>query len=120
MVESDAQQKTITLSRREQFEILQSFEEENDICTNDKDLEDVTEEIFGVLGHLERCEMLCKTDMDLFDTMSCIEVMDPKMDMRMKRKEALTPTQALKQEILIPGQYLDQPKLEALLDEFLV
>lgn len=64
--------------------------------------------------------MLSKPDMDLFDTMSCIEVMDPKMDMRMKRKEALTPTEALKREVLIEGQYLEQPKLEALLDEFLI
>ena len=31
--------------------------------------------------------MICKPELDLFDTMNCFEVMDPKMDARMHRKK---------------------------------
>ena len=50
----------------------------------------MTEEIFGALGNLSECQMLCKPELSLFDTMSCFEVMDPKMDARIHRREALS------------------------------
>lgn len=53
--------------------------------TQDADLEDVTDEIFSALSGLKGTEILCKPDLELFDTMSCFEVMDPKMDSRMHR-----------------------------------
>lgn len=45
--------------------------------------------------------MLCKPELELFDTMSCFEVLDPKMDARMHRAEALTLTKARKTGVLI-------------------
>ena len=35
--------------------------------------------------------MLCKSNLDLHETMSCFEVMDPKMDARMLRAQVMTP-----------------------------
>ena len=52
--------------------------------------------------------MLCKPDLDMFDTMSCFEVMDAKMDMRMHRKQALTPAKARQDGILVPASQMTQ------------
>ena len=78
-----------------------SFEESTEPITPDDQLEDVTEEIFGALSGLERCQMLCRPDLELFDTMSCFEVLDRKMDSRMHRAEALTPAKARQSGVLI-------------------
>ena len=48
----------------------------------------MTDEVFSALEHLNDCEFLAKPEFDLFETMSAFEAMDPKMDMRMKRREA--------------------------------
>jgi len=69
-------------------------------------LEDVTDEIFGSLNFLSGLQMLCKDELDLFDTMSCFEVMDHKMDSRMHRRESLTPAKAIQNGILIPVSQL--------------
>ena len=53
-----------------------------------------------MLGELKGCEMLCKEDLDLNDTMSAYEVMCPKMDVRIHRKTILTPKQAIKQGLM--------------------
>ena len=45
--------------------------------------------------------MLCRPDLELFDTMSCFEVLDRKMDSRMHRAEALTPAKARQSGVLI-------------------
>ena len=64
--------------------------------------------------------MLCKPELDLFDTMSCFEVMDPKMDARMHRKEIMTVAKARAEGVLIlPGEMTPQHK-HALFQEFLV
>ena len=68
---------------------------------NPEDLEDVTDLIFDSLKDLSGCQMLCKPDLDMFDTMSCFEVMDAKMDSRMHRKEVTTIKKAVEQGILI-------------------
>ena len=81
-----------------------SFEESTEPISPQDELEDVTEEIFGALGNLEGCQMLCKPSMDLFGTMSCFEVMDPKMDARMHRNDTLTLGMAREQGILIPSE----------------
>ena len=74
----------------------------------------MTEEIFGALGSLTDCQMLCKPDLDLYDTMSCFECMDPKMDARMHRNEVLTPAKARDQGILIPAAELTPSQKHAL------
>ena len=45
--------------------------------------------------------MLCKPDLEMYDTMNTFEVLDPKMDCRMHRNLALTPAKAREQGILI-------------------
>lgn len=84
------------------------------------DLEDVTDLVFSALDHLKDCELLAKPDFDLFETMSSFEVMDPKMDMRMARKEALHPKQAIAKGILITDRELSPAELQALLQEFFI
>ena len=39
--------------------------------------------------------MLCKPELDMYDTMSCFEVMDKKMDSRVHRNEAMTVKKAI-------------------------
>jgi len=85
---------TITLTRREQYMVFQEFEEEKDVYTKPEELEDVTDLIFGTLKTLKGTQMLCKPELDLYDTMSCFEVMDPKMDNRMHRRGVKTAKQA--------------------------
>ena len=84
------QKDRVQLSRKESYEVLNNFEELKDVETEEKDLEDVTELIFDQLKTLKGCQMICKPDLDLYDTMSCFEVMDAKMDSRMHRKEGKT------------------------------
>ena len=50
--------------------------------------------------------MLCTPDLELFDTMSCFEVLDPKMDARMHRGLALTPARARQDGILVEASQL--------------
>ena len=73
---------------------MADFEESTEVETEAGELEDVTDLIFESVQNLTGCQMLCKPDLDLFDTMSCFEVMDPKMDSRMHRKEVITITKA--------------------------
>ena len=63
--------------------------------------------------------MLCKPDLSLFDTMSCFEVMDPKMDVRMHRAEALTAAKASANGVLIPSGQLSNDQKHALMQEFI-
>ena len=58
--------------------------------------------------------MLCKPDMDLFDTMSCFEVMDPKMDARMHRKDIRTVKTAVDDGTLIQADLLTDKHKTAL------
>ena len=64
--------------------------------------------------------MLCKPDLDLFDTMSCFEVMDPKMDARMHRKDVQTVQKAVDEGVLIQADKLSFKHKHALFQEFLV
>ena len=64
--------------------------------------------------------MLCKPNMDLFNTMSCFEVMDAKMDARMHRGESLTLSKAREQGILIPAEELSSAQIHALMQELMV
>ena len=64
--------------------------------------------------------MLCKPDLDLFEMMSCFEVMDAKMDQRMHRKEVLTPAKARLNGVLVPASQLTAAKKHALLQELIV
>ena len=52
--------------------------------------------------------------------MSAFEVMDPKMDTRLKRKEFLTPKQAIKDGLLIVDKGLSEIQTLALLQEFFI
>jgi hypothetical protein len=65
------------------------------VFEGEQELEDITEELFSTLGELKGCQMLCKEDMDLYDSMSAFEVNCPKMDVRYHRKSILTPTKAI-------------------------
>ena len=68
-----------------------TFEDQTDVETPSEQLEDITSEIFESLTRLKDTQMLCKPTLDLFDSMSSIEIMDPKMDIRMKRRLLHTP-----------------------------
>ena len=61
--------------------------------------------------------MICETNFDLNDTMSSFEVMDSKMDIRMKRFESLIPSKAIEKGILITNRELTSAEKLALLDE---
>ena len=62
--------------------------------------------------------MLCKPDLELFDTMSCFEVLDKKMDSRAHRNEALTVKKAINYGIL--KENLSPEELHALLQELII
>lgn len=79
------------MTRREVYTTMLQFEEQGDVHTAADQLEDITSLIFDTVGKLEGTQMLCKDNLDLFETMSCFEVMDPKMDARMVRKDVTTP-----------------------------
>ena len=64
--------------------------------------------------------MLCKPNLDMFDTMNCFEVLDPKMDTRMHRKLALTQAKARQNGILIDAQELSDAQKRALMQELVV
>ena len=98
--ESKSQQRVIKLTRREHFEVFASFDESTEPVTPDDQLEDVTDDIFGALELLGGCQMLCKPELDMFDTMSCFEVMDKKMDSRVHRNDAMTVKKAIQKDIL--------------------
>ena len=85
-----------------------------------EDLEDVTDLIFGGLKDLSGCQMLCKPEMELFDTMSSFEVMDPKMDARMHRKSVPNVQKAVDNGILIKADLLSGKHKQALFQEFIV
>ena len=71
--------------------MIATFEDEVDVETPADQLEDVTEDIFKSLEKLSGTQMLCKPSLDLFDSMSSFEAMDPKMDTRMHRRLLYTP-----------------------------
>ena len=85
-----------------------------------EDLEDVTDLIFSGVKDLSGCQMLCKPDLDLFDTMSCFEVMDPKMDARMHRKDVPNVQKAVENGSLIKADLLTDKHKVALFQEFMV
>ena len=71
-----------------------TFEDETEIETPSDQLVDITSDVFASLTKLTGTQMLCKPTLDLFDSMSSIEVMHPKMDIRMKRHLDYTPKEA--------------------------
>ena len=85
-----------------------------------EDLEDVTDLIFSGIKDLSGCQMLCKPDLDLFDTMSSFEVMDPKMDARMHRKDVPNVQKAVENGSLIKADLLTVKHKIALFQEFMV
>ena len=93
--------RVIQLTRTEQWDVHASFEESTNPITPDDQLEDVTDEIFGAATSLGGLQMLCKEEFSLFDTLACFEICDAKNDVRFHRKEALTPTKARQNGILI-------------------
>lgn len=52
--------------------------------------------------------MLCKPNMDLFETLTCFEVQDKKMDCRMHRATALNPKKASEDGVFVPAQDLSE------------
>lgn len=75
--------------------------EKVEVPTPEEQLEDVTDQIFNALEHLNDCEFLAKPDFDLNETMSAFESMDPKMDMRLRRFEVPHPVQLISKGTLI-------------------
>lgn len=96
----------VQLTRREIYTAMLSFEEVHDVETSEDQLEDITELLFSTTNQLEGTQMLCKDNLDLFETMSCFEVMDPKMDTRMHRKQVLNLKDAQKGNIIVPTEKL--------------
>ncbi len=107
------------ISRRDQYNILTSFEAGDAITPNDQ-LEDVTDLVFKALEHIKDCEFLAKPDFDMNETMSAFEAMDAKMDVRLKRNDVPHPLKLIKESILIVDRPLTEPELLSLLDEFFV
>jgi len=68
---------------------------DDDIFAGDDELVDITDEIYDCLSELNVCQMLCKDEFDLNDSMSAFEVMCPKMDVRHGRDQVLTPKKAI-------------------------
>ena len=66
----------------------------------------MTSLVLDSIPKLKGVEMLCKEDLDLFDTMSAFECMDPKMDVRMHRKSVVGPKKARDQGLLLVGEEL--------------
>ena len=59
------------------------------IKDNADDFEDITEELLnGIDNELEGCKMVCSEDFDFEETMTSIELMHPKMDIRLIRGKA--------------------------------
>ena len=55
-----------------------------------ENFEDVTQELYGLVDeHLEDNQMICKPGFNLDDTMSCIELNDIKMDLRVQRHKVV-------------------------------
>ena len=63
-------------------------------------MEDITSLIFDAVEKLNDCEFLAKEDFDLNESMSAFEVMDLKMDMRLRRKEYMHPREAISTGLL--------------------
>ena len=64
--------------------------------------------------------MICKPNLDLFDTMSSFEVMDPKMDMRMHRKLVPALKAAKENKVLLMKDELNVIHKQAIFEEMLV
>lgn len=99
------------LTRREVYLAMLTLE---DHSPDAESLVDITEELFGAVQSLKGTEMICKPNLDLFDTMSCFEVMHPKMDARMLRRDVKTPRS------LKPATELTDAERESLFRELLV
>lgn len=110
----------IQLTRREVYQAMCTFEEELVVDTPETELEDITEQLFGHLSKLEGTQMICKPTLDLFDTMSSFEVMDPKMDMRMHRKLVPNLKAAKENKVLLLKDDLTVNHRIALYEEVLV
>ena len=78
------------LSRQDTYRIIANFEETQDV--DSAELEDITEELFLTLDSLNGTQMLCRPDFDLNETMSAFEVCCPKMDIRVHRKDVISPS----------------------------
>ena len=91
------------ISRKEAYQVMISIEEK--APTQSEDLEDITDLVFSACDELQDCELLAPASFDLTETMSAFELMDPKMDLRVKRSEvvipAFDPTAPLSEENII-------------------
>ena len=113
-------QTKLQLTKREIQQIMADFEDESDVETDANELEDVTDFIMDSVQHLTGTQMLCRPGLDLADTMSCFEVMDPKMDSRMHRKTVMTVPKAQAAGILVKPCEMSVNQKHALFQEFLV
>ena len=100
-----------TLTRREVYMAMLTLE---DHSPEEETLIDITDELFSTAQTLQGTQMICKPNLDLFDTMSCFEVMHPKMDARMLRKTIKTP------KTLKPATDLTDLEKESLFRELLL
>ena len=82
--------ETHTLNRKDHFTIITELETTIP-DSQPSDLEDITSLIFDTVPKLQDCQFIAKSDFDLNESMSAFEVMDLKMDMRLKRKEFMHP-----------------------------
>jgi len=59
------------------------LENESPLVTDEACLEDITALVFETAEKLEDCKFIAKEDYDLNETMTAIEMMDQKMDVRL-------------------------------------
>jgi len=111
------------LTRRDELIAMNSIELEikgDDIFAGDDQLVDVTHEIYDCLSELKGCQMFCKDDFDLNDSMSAFEVMCPKMDVRHGRDQVLTPKKAIASGVLVPVSDMSVAQKIGMMQQFFV
>ena len=83
------------------YDIAQQFEAEPVILTSQEDnFIDVTQELFDAVDtHLGDCEMICKPNFNLDDTMSAFELNNLKMDLRWQRNKIMKENAAQFEEL---------------------
>ncbi|CDW89048.1 n-alpha-acetyltransferase auxiliary subunit [Stylonychia lemnae] len=118
-MESTSENKQDVLSRKDVYQIIGELEALSP-DTQDSELEDVTSLIYSTVEKLNDCEFLAKNDFDLNESMSAFEVMDLKMDMRLRRKEYLHPKMAIQTGLLKIENSLSLEEQIAVLNEFMI
>ena len=69
---------------------------------------------------LKDLEFIAKPDFDLNESMTAFEVMDQKMDLRLRRKEFMHPLKAIEKGLLISERDLTLEETVAILNEFFI